>query len=228
MERLKLVLLCALLVSLAGVAVQTILLLREATRAARALPVAVSVELRATRTALVGEIAATRLDLTAQVEAERQDILARADGQATVLQTSAMRQIGDIRDMVDRRLGDTLNRMDVALGTAEALRQDVAPAIAGAVSLESDARDSWDDVYWDVKASVESVTVAARGVAETSEAVSKAAPALAQSAERIGASADGIAADVRREADEMVKPKKWWQKALGPVYTVGRLVAAFL
>lgn len=41
-------------------------------------------------------------------------------------------------------------------------------------------------------------------------------------------SADGIAADVRREADEITRPKKWWQKALGPVYTVGRLVGAFL
>jgi hypothetical protein len=122
---------------------------------------------------------------------------------------------------VDRRLGDTLARVDTALGTVDAARRDLKPAIDGAVALEADAKDSWDDVYWDVKAMVESATVAARGVAETSEAVGKAAPKLADSAV-------GIAADVRREADEITRPKRWWQKVLGPVYTAGRLVAAFL
>ena len=46
--------------------------------------------------------------------------------------------------------------------------------------------------------------------------------------EGISKSADGVAADVKREADALTRPKHWYEKILGPVYTVGRLVAAFL
>jgi hypothetical protein len=69
MQRFRLALSCALLAALTGVAVQVILLPRAATGAARALPVAVSVEIQATRTALLAEIDATRADLINQVEA---------------------------------------------------------------------------------------------------------------------------------------------------------------
>ena len=44
----------------------------------------------------------------------------------------------------------------------------------------------------------------------------------------ISGSVDGVAADVRREADEITKPKRWYQKILGPVYTAARLVAMFM
>ena len=52
-QRLRLALWCALLAALTGVAVQAYLLLRAATRAATALPQAVSAELQATRADLV-------------------------------------------------------------------------------------------------------------------------------------------------------------------------------
>jgi hypothetical protein len=39
----------------------------------------------------------------------------------------------------------------------------------------------------------------------------------------IAKSADGVAADVKREADVITKPKHWYEKILGPVYTIGRL-----
>jgi hypothetical protein len=60
------------------------------------------------------------------------------------------------------------------------------------------------------------------------QAGAQAAPQLAISAVSVGKSADAIAADVRREADQITAPKHWWQRALGPVYAVGRLAAAFL
>ena len=53
LQRLRLALWCALLAAVTGVAVQAILLLHAATVAARALPVAVSAELQATRSALM-------------------------------------------------------------------------------------------------------------------------------------------------------------------------------
>ena len=130
--------------------------------------------------------------------------------------------------MADRRLGDTLVRADTALRTVEALRNDVKPAVDGAVALESDAKDSWDDVYWDVKALVGSATVAARGVAETSEAVGKAAPKLAESAVGIGKSTDAIAADVHTATSDFVKPKTFWQRMKAWLETAGKVGARFL
>jgi hypothetical protein len=228
MQRLKLALSCALLAALTGVAVQAILLLQAATVATRALPVAVSVEIQATRAALVAEINATRADLVHQVEAARQDLLGKADVQFGTIQSESFRQITEFRSMADRRLGDTLARADAALHTVEALRNDVKPAVDGAVALESDAKDSWDDVYWDVKALVGSATVAARGVAETSEAVGRAAPKLAESAVGIGKSTDAIAADVHTATSDFVKPKTFWQRMKAWLETAGKVGARFL
>jgi hypothetical protein len=104
----------------------------------------------------------------------------------------------------------------------------VKPAIDGAVALESDAKDSWDDMYWDVKALVGSATVAARGVAETSEAVGKAAPKLAESAVGIGKSTDAIAADVHTATSDFVKPKTFWQRMKAWLETAGKVGARFL
>ena len=228
MQRFRLALSCALLAALTGVAVQAVLLLHAATQATRALPVAVSVEIQATRAALLAEIAATRVDLINQVEVARKDLLGKADAQLSTIQSESFRQITEFRSMADRRLGDTLARADIALRTVEALRNDVKPAVDGAVALESDAKDSWDDMYWDVKALVGSATVAARGVAETSEAVGKAAPKLAESAVGIGKSTDAIAADVHTATSDFVKPKTFWQRMKAWLETAGKVGARFL
>jgi len=92
----------------------------------------------------------------------------------------------------------------------------------------ADAKDSWDDVYWDVKALVGSATVAARGVAETSEAVGKAAPKLAESALGIGKSTDAIAADVHTATSDFVKPKTFWQRLKAWLEMAGKVGARFL
>ena len=58
--------------------------------------------------------------------------------------------------------------------------------------------------------------------------VKTAAPEMVKSVQGIAASADGIAADAKLEADEITRPKRWWQKILGPVYTVIRCISLFL
>ena len=83
-----------------------------------------------------------------------------------------------------------------------------------------DLRDSWDDLYWDVKASVESATVAARGVAEASEAAGKAAPRLADAAVKNGENIAGITADVHTATSAFVKPKSTWQKIKSALWLV--------
>jgi len=123
------------LAALTGVAVQAILLLHAATRATRALPAAVSVEIEATRAALLAETNATPADLINQVEAARKDLLGKADAQFSTIQSESFRQITEFRSVADRRLGDTLARADTALRTVEALRNDLKPAVDGAVAL---------------------------------------------------------------------------------------------
>jgi hypothetical protein len=104
--------------------------------------------------------------------------------------------------MLDRRTGDAMARIDAPLattgtavndanaqlsaanGTLAGVREDLKPTLQETQTTVKDLRDSWDDLYWDVKASVESATVAARGVAEASEAAGKAAPKLAEAAGR--------------------------------------------
>jgi len=230
---------CALLAVLIVSVVYGFLLMRAAAQAVSALPAGVSAELQATQSQLLAEVAATRKDLTAQIEGARKETLGVVDRQLTAVQLNALSaireqgtqlngQVTAALSIADRRLGDTLARTDAALGTVDALRKDAKPAIDGAVALESDAKDSWDDMYWDVKALVGSATVAARGVAETSEAVGKAAPRLADSAIGIGKNADGIAADVHQATTDFVKPKTFGQKFRSWLETAGKIAARFL
>ena len=224
MQRLKAALTCVLLAALIVLSVSVVLLVRTTTAVVAAVPG----EIQATRAALVAEINATRADLLNQIQAARKDLLGKADAQFSTIQSESFRQISEFRSMADRRMGDTLARADTALRTVEALRNDLKPAVDGAVALESDAKDSWDDVYWDVKALVGSATVAARGVAETSEAVGKAAPKLAESAVGIGKSTDAIAADVHTATADFVKPKTFWQRMKAWLETAGKVGARFL
>jgi hypothetical protein len=131
MQRLKLALSCALLAAFAGLVVQAILLLHAATVAARALPGAISGELAATRTALLTEIDAARADVSGQIAATRKDVLAEADG-----------QLSAVRDVADQRLGDALARVDRALGTVDALRQDLQPTLANVKALTDHANEA--------------------------------------------------------------------------------------
>ena len=212
---LKLALVSALLAALTGVAVQAALLLHAATQAARALPGAIRGELEATGTELVGEIAATRRDLLAAVNSQAGDAQAKVDRALAIL---------------DRRAGDTLARVDAAIattntavtaangqlssanGTLAGIREDLKPALQETQVTVKDFRDSWDDLYWDVKASVESATVAARGVAEASEVAGKAAPKLAEAAVKNADNIAGITADIHTATTAFVKPKSTWQK----------------
>ena len=223
MRQLRTALVCALLAAFTGVAVQALLLLHAATVATRALPVAVSGELAATRVALVTELRCTRTEL-----------LAAANAQADAAQEKVDRALS----ILDRRTGDALARVDAAIavtntavgaanvqlssanGTLAGIREDLKPPLQETQATVKDLRDSWDDLYWDVKASVESATVAARGVAEASEAAGKAAPKLADAAVKNGDNIAGITADVHTATSAFVKPKSMWQKIKSALWLV--------
>ena len=223
LHRVRGALCCALLAALTGVAIQAALLLHAATRATRALPGAVSAEVQTTRAALVSEIAATRRELLAAVNSQAGDAQAKVDRALTIL---------------DRRTGDALARVDTLFvttgtaateanaqlstvnGTLAGVREDLKPALQETQTTVKDLRDSWDDLYWNLKASVESATVAARGVAEASEAAGKAAPKLTDAAVRNGDNIAGITADVHTATSAFVKPKTTWQKIKSALWLV--------
>jgi hypothetical protein len=216
-ERLRVVLWCVLLASLICLVVQVILYLRDARLAAQALPAAISREIATTRTDLLREIAGVRADLVGQVAGARQD----AGRQLDALRAQVMARVDQAGAAADRRMGDTLGRVDAALVEVHGLRQDLQPVLANAASLEADAQASWDDLYPDVRGTVASVTVAATSTAQTAQVVRDAS-------KQVGASAVAVADDVRREVDAATKPKHWYERMLGPAYTIARVLGVFL
>lgn len=187
-------------------AVYTILLLE----AARATVAAIPGEIQSTRSSLVAEVAAARCDLTSQIAAARRELLSLADRQATALRTESLSEAGEIRKAADRRLGDTLSRVDTALGKIDELRGDLKPVLANAAELEGDAKDSWDDLYWDVKASVASTTVAANNVGQMSIDIRGAVPGIMQTWSGIG----GNVSEITGNIDRLTKPH-WYDRLLG-------------
>ncbi|HEV2445355.1 MAG TPA: hypothetical protein VGS58_05515, partial [Candidatus Sulfopaludibacter sp.] len=133
-----------------------VLLVRAAGAALEALPG----EMRATREALIGEVAAARCDLTHEIGDARRDLLARTERQVAALRGDTLAEVGEIRRTADRRLGDSLARVDTALAKIDDIRGDFRPVLANSAALAADAKDSWDDLFWDLKASVASATVA--------------------------------------------------------------------
>jgi hypothetical protein len=144
-------------------------------------------QVTATRGELAGELRAASSGALQQVAAIRGDL--RQESQAW-------------RSMVDGRLVG-------AQGTLDGVRSDLKPALAGAAALEEDSRASWDDLYWDVKATVASATVATTSAAQASEAIRDAAPKVAASVTGVGESADAIGKDFRRVVDKHTGPHPW-------------------
>src|SRR5579883_2689376 len=136
MKTIQGVLSCILLAAMSALVGYTILLVRTATAVAAAIPA----QIESTRTDLVSQIEMTRRELDREVAAARQDLLGRTDRQVTALRADVMAEAGEIRETADRRLGDTLGRVDRALGTMEALRGDLKPALdhSGAIAAQVD------------------------------------------------------------------------------------------
>lgn len=210
MKTVQHILICALLAASTALAVELVLLLQTV----RATVAAVPGEIAATREALVAQVAAARGDLRGEIGGARRDLLARTERQAAALRTDTLAEVGEIRRTADRRLGDTLARVDSALGKIDEIRGDLRPTLANTAALTADAKDSWDDLYWDVKASVASATVAANQFGRMSIDVRGAVPKTLATWQATATSVQGIADNVNR----LTKPK-WYDRLLGFGFT---------
>jgi methyl-accepting chemotaxis protein len=235
---LKLVLVCALLLALAGVGVQAILLLHAATVAARALPGAVTGELQATRAALIAEVQATRSDLTTQLTSAREDLLSRTDRQVSALRGDVMGEVAEVRKTVDRRLGDTLERVDTALATMDALHGDLKPTLDNAAAITAQAKDASAILLRRdaLPAQLLGVTAAAKvtlgQTAETMREIQRATPEIVSNIKattQASTEASKNTALVLHNFAEATKPlPKWARVALAvapPLVQVGATVA---
>jgi hypothetical protein len=229
--RLKVVLTCALLAAMTGLAVQATLLLHEATQAARALPLAVAGELDATRRGVLAQVAATRTDLGTQIALARWDVLDRTErevaalrsdtmGQVAALRIDAMNAVGQIRSTADRRVGDTLARVDAALVKVEELRGDLKPTLEHAASVSKQVDDAAplfldcefnQDCFFNRYVGVsKSIERAAMNLSLMSTDVTAALPTAITTWQSIGTNVASITANV----NQLTKPK-WYDRLLG-------------
>ncbi len=206
MKTVQYFLICTLLAALTALAAYAILLLQTA----RATVVFFRGEIQATRSAVLSEVAAIRCDLSRQVTAARRELLGLTERQAIALRTDSLSEIEEIRKTADRRLGDSLSRVDTVLSQVDGLRSDLKPVLANTAALTADAKESWDDLYWDVKASVASSTVAANSVAQTSLEIRGAVPQSVRTWNAIGGNVAAITGNV----DRLTKPH-WYDRLLG-------------
>jgi hypothetical protein len=226
MKILKDILVCLLISACSVFFLSLIKLVRDADTTVRSVP---------------AEITATRSALTAEIQSTRRDLLTTVKTQATSIQRTADLRLASIQQMVDSRTAQVLQIADTR--TAQALQiadsrlsdattqvakvqEDLHPVLANAAA-SINPKDIQGTVR-DTRFLMARAARTAGHIEQMSDAIQKATPEVTQSVVSIGKSADSIAADAKREADDLTKPKHWYDRILGPVYTVGRLVAAFL
>jgi len=200
------ILINTLLAALIVMTVYTAVLLDAARRAVSAIPA----EIRSARMELLAQTAVAERDLSGQITESRRDLLRRAERQAAALRTGTMEQLDRIREAADQRVGDTLRRADAALAEIHEIRGDLRPVLSNSAALTADAKDSMDALYWDVKASVESATVAANSFGQMSVSLQGALPGSVATWDRIGANIAAITGNV----DRLTRPR-WYDRLLG-------------
>lgn len=216
MKTIQGVLLCTLLAAMTVLVGYTILLVRSVAAVTAAIPS----EIDCTRVALVAQIESTRRDLNQQVTAARQEVLVRTERQATALRMDVMAQTAGFRETADRRLGDTLARADRALGTVDALRQDLKPTLEHSAAITAQVSDAMplfldcdhnpDCVFNRYVGASRGIERAAFNFGKASTDVSTALPGAIATWQSIGANANGIAMNV----NQLTKPK-WYDRLIG-------------
>jgi hypothetical protein len=149
--------------------------------AAAAIPATLLKETAATRVALVGDPGPNPLT---------QRILDLANSQLSGLRKDAASQLDALREVADRRVGDSLARVDVALADVGRLREDLAPAIGGAVAIEAHVDRAVVDLHPQLLGLVAASKVAAGQAATTLRDIQTATPQFIATVQDTAAHAD--------------------------------------
>jgi ABC-type transporter Mla subunit MlaD len=216
MKTFQQILVCALLAALTALVVCAILLLRAATATVAAIPG----EVEAVRRGLIGVVEAARKDLTAQVESARRDVLPRIERQSAALRMDVMAEVAEARKVADRRLGDTLARADTALGTVEALRRDLKPALDNSAAITAQVNASLP-LFLDCDHNVDCIfnryVGASKGIERAAQNFGQASTTFNDAFPRILGSADSLVADSAATAANIKRltTPKWYDRLIG-------------
>lgn len=157
-----------------------------------------------------------RRDLFGEVKALRSEVFPRVDaalGLVDQVSASAVK-------IVDLRSKEAMQEV-------AGLRSDLKPTLDNSAALVKDARESWDDMYWDVKSMVESATVFTTSGARMADDARAALPRFLALGEEMGKHFSGITEDVHgmttdghKITSKFTAPKTKKQKAWGVVEAV--------
>lgn len=193
--------------------------------------------------------------LTSEVDTQIGALRTDATGQLNTLRKDLLEGDASVAGLLNSRVGDALTRVDKALGTVESLRVDLQPTLANVKDITGHVNDIaahvddalpqfTDCAYLDAngdpvggnpdclfnrfQGTSKAIEQMARDGSKMATDIQKAVPSIAESVVSVGESGKSVAANLAREVDIATKPKRWYEKILGPAYTVGRLVAAFM
>jgi len=205
MKTVQRIFVCALMASLTAVAWSTFVLVR-----------AIPAEIDATRAALLGEVDAARRDFNQQLRR----LTDRSDRQMTALRVETLAEVDQFRQTADRRLGDTLARADTAVGTLEAVRRDLKPALDNSAAITAqvnaalplflDCDHNPDCVFNRYVGASKGIERAAANFSQTTTDVRNAVPQMLATWNQIGVGVAGTATNL----DRLTKPH-WYDRLIG-------------
>lgn len=167
-------------------------------------------------TKMTGNLADASLtikSLAAKVSHSSDGLLAHAD--------KTLGKLDDTADILNTQLEKVGTDTDKAVSAI----QDTSVSIK---SVANDAHGLIDDNYYELSAAIQSFDVGMTSVARMSDNWAQAMPQLTEATKQIAKGVGKAGDALGIEADAITKPKRWYQKAWGPIYTIGRLLAAFL
>lgn len=146
---------------------------------------------------------------------------------------SADKRVGEAVGTVNGAVAVLDSRSAEAVAVVRDLGKQAGPVLANSAALVKDAQDSLDDLYPDLKAGVESGTVAATQTAYAMDAIRAAVPGYLASGQQIAdnfklitVNFAGVTADAHTLTSRIVAPKttkqKIWEGVKLTTYFAGR------
>lgn len=175
-------------------------------------------EITGLRLGVMANISGTALtvqDAVRDADARVDQAIRTLDRRAASLQAGADKHLGVVEQITDARLREATGALAGLRGDLQPTLRGVAATTAATAALVGDLQASVDDLYPDIKASVESVTVAAASAGYASEDFRRAVPVILDGAQRIVANSDrttASTAEVMANLARATRPLPAWAR----------------
>ena len=196
------------LFALAWLAFETVRTERAIAQAAAAVPGIVDARLAAIQAdtlRLVDRHGKTIEGITANAVARADARLAGIQNVAEEQLTAANREIASVTQAAAATIPETASFVSQSIASISQDVHSVSVPAAAVVAQVNDAAPLYLDCEFNPSCAYNRFQGISKATEQTMQAVAKAAPEIADSTVR-------IEKDIQREADELTKPKRWWQK----------------